>query len=98
MGVLAWLLSLTALIGHLEAYGSYYSSMAINFALIFVMKKLIKSMGNSELASVFGLGGYSVVIGIFINLLVAMSNNGFKTGLEELDFSELNKLMDDVTK
>lgn len=98
MGVLSWLLGLTALLGHLEAYGSYYSSMAINFALIFVMKKLIKAMGNNELASVFGLGGYSIVMGIFINLLIAMSNNGFNTGLNELDFSEFNKIMDDMTK
>lgn len=65
------------LLAHLAAYKEQYANIGVTFAMTFVFKKLIKSMGSQDQADLIGLGGYTLSIGEFVKLLKQLTRTGF---------------------
>lgn len=66
-----------ALLGHFMAYKEQYANIGVTFAMTYVFKKLIKSMGSQDQADLIGLGGYTLSIGEFVKLLKQLTHRGF---------------------
>lgn len=82
MGVASWLVGIVAAGSHIGAYWAEYTTIIGSFTITFALKKLIKTQ-DSELASVFGLGGYALTVAAIFGLIFAVCKNGF--GIPVLD-------------
>lgn len=83
MFIVKYVIGLLILIGHLKAYNSYYINIGTSFVVTFALKKIINSM-NKDLASMFGLAGYCVVLNYIVKLLIAISGNGFNVDVKDI--------------
>lgn len=63
------------LLAHLKAYSEQYIEIASCFVVTFALKKLIKTL-DSDVGSMFGIGGYALTITCIISLLSTIKSNG----------------------
>lgn len=93
MAILKWIVGITLAGLHLKAYADYYINILLSFSVTFIIKRLIKSMGNTELAGVFGLGGYSLGIVAILNLFRAVLRKGLGVNIQDIDMSQFKDFM-----
>lgn len=95
-----YLIELGLLTTHIATYRHHFTDMFFTYAITFACKKLIKSMDESEKASMVGLAGYSLVLAQFIKYIAEVKTAGKTNALRpELNLQEKGQLpIQDIIK
>lgn len=64
------------LISHFAAYREQITNVFINFAITFALKRLLKSINDTEKSDMVSLAGYSLTFASFLEYLAAVKEAG----------------------
>ena len=63
---------------HIKAYKTYFIKTLCLYTITFLLKRIMKSMGDKEKADVLGLSGYCLTLVSILDYLQAVSSNGIQ--------------------